>query len=367
MRLLVYFNSLAPAGGIERVISEHIRLLTDRGFQIDVLTKDSTESFYDLPLTVDRSTLGIDFDLNMSSRVKRIFKISRNILRTASRLKHARALIEEDVSLVYVASPLNLLELYISGKSLKEVIVTEHSSYVSYNRVYKFIIKCLYSRVGLLTTPTTMDSMLYKKLGIDNEYLPNPLPFYPSKFSDLEEKTALNIARFTDDKRHSLLLNLWARSNARQQGWKLLIIGRGENKTNLENLIKELGLQDIVELKDVQKDIQEVYYKSSMFLLSSRNEGFGLVLVEAMACGVPCIAINCPSGPRDIIRDGIDGFLVEEGDHEQFITHMNELMLNKAMRSGLGMAARKGVMRFESDLIGNKLQALINAKFTENV
>lgn len=362
MRILVYFNSLAPAGGIERVICEHIRLLSDRGFQIVVLTKDSAAPFYELPLGVRRDTLGIDFELNMSSRINRILKIAFNMFRTVSRLRR-HVIKKDDSALVYVASPLNLLELYMSGKHMQEVIVTEHSSFISYNRVYKLIIKFLYPRVGLLTTPTTMDSMLLKRLGIENEYVANPLPFYPSKFSNLEEKTALNIGRLTDDKRHVLLLKLWARSNARRLGWKLLIVGRGENKAILEDVIRELDILDIVQLEDVRKDIQEVYFKSSMFLLSSRNEGFGLVLAEAMACGVPCISINCPSGPRDIIRDGIDGFLVEEGDEEQFIVLMNELMDHSITRKNLGLAARNGVKRFEADLIGDKLQALIRTKF----
>ena len=361
MKILVYFNSMKPAGGIERVISEHIKFLISNDHEIILVTKNGEDSFYKLPLSVKHESIDIDFDLDMKSKVKRIFKIAFNLLKTTRRLKKKILTINPDI--IYVASPLSLLELYLTGGGIKNIIVTEHSSFVSYNRIYKLIIKKLYPKVGLLTTPTTMDTKIYSSLGIENYYLPNPLPFYPKVISRLKNKTALNIGRFTNDKRHDLLVRLWAKSEARNLGWKLNIIGTGENYNNIISLIRDLNANDIIYIDKVKKDIEKEYLKSSLFILTSRNEGFGLVLAEAMACGVPCISYNCPSGPRDIIKNGFNGFLIEETNHDYFLNRLNELMMNEDLRNKLGRQARDDIKKFESNTISEKLNTLLKNKF----
>src|SRR5690606_404823 len=99
------------------------------------------------------------------------------------------------------------------------------------------------------------------------------------------------------------------------------------------------------------KNIEEKYLGSSVFAFSSRFEGFGMVLIEAMACGVPCVSFDCPCGPADIIRDGEDGFLVENGDVDGFTKRLLELIEDESLRVEMGRKAKQNVRRYLPEVI----------------
>ena len=362
MRVLVYTSSITPAGGVERVIAKHISFLSQEN-DVVLLTKDSTPSFYPLPKNLIRDSLGIKFHLNLRSRLQRILIISSNLLRTSWRL--ASYLKKNKPSLIYVASPLTLLELQIAKlfalqSSLKNVCVTEHSSYSAYNFLYKYITRFLYKRVGLLCVPTKADHQFYHSIKIRSEYLPNPLPFVPKNFTNYDHKIVLNIGRLTDDKQQSILVEIWAKTKFRE-GWILKIIGSGENHADLLSQISSMGLASSVVISPPTKNIEQEYASASIFTMTSRAEGFGLVLLEAMSCGLPCIAFDCPSGPRDIIQNDKSGFLVEPGDQEGFIIHLEALLKSHSLRQVMGEQAKLDALLFDEELISKKFNALISA------
>jgi glycosyltransferase involved in cell wall biosynthesis len=352
---------MAAAGGIERVIAKHIEFLSKQ-HQIILVTKDFEKPFYCLPGTVQHSSLRVNFNLNMRSKIQRVIKIATTFMDTRQRLR--AKLFEVNPDIIYVASPLGLLEVFSSQFTCKNVLVTEHSAFTSYNWIYKVIIRILYNKVSLLTVPTQADSALYSKLGIANTYLPNPLTFYPRSSSSLENKIVLNVGRLTDDKQHDLLIKIWSLSKGNDLGWKLKIIGQGENYQKLITLIQELKLVGSVEILPNTKKIEDEFKLASIFALTSRNEGFGLVLTEAMACGVPCIAFNCPSGPKDIISNAQSGYLIDEGNNVSFVEHLNMLMEDEVLRHSLGNQAKLDVMQFEGTKIGRSFNILIDTYFS---
>ena len=360
MKILFYFNSLSPAGGIERVVSSHINFLIPK-HDVTLVTKDDGSSFYSLSELVIKKSVNIQFKLNLNNRFQRIFIILATIIKTVINLR--KILKKQRPDIVYVVHPLCLFELFLSKFNFKQIIVTEHASYNAYNRIYKFLLRILYPKVGLLTVPTLEDSKIYNSIGIKNVYLPNPLPFYPNTISTLQNKLALNIGRFTNDKRHELLIKLWSRSKANELGWKLKIIGSGENYDKINLLIRELNLGSSILISPVTKNIELEYLNSSLFLLTSIHEGFGLVLAEAMSCGVPCLAFNCPSGPKDIITNMLNGYLIEEGDHQLFINRLNELLENVTLRKTFGTRSRFDIQKFDSYNIKSKLNDLIDENF----
>jgi glycosyltransferase involved in cell wall biosynthesis len=368
MKIVVYASSLAPAGGVERVISKHISFLAQKNIVL-LLTKDSTPSFYSYPANVIHDSLNIKFQLNLKSRIQRVFVILTGLLNTSWKLGQYLKSTRPDM--IYVASPLGLLELQLAKLlswklSLGDVCVTEHSSYSSYNFFYKWIIKILYSRVGLLCVPTKSDYEFYLHQNIRCQYIPNPLPFHPSKFSHYSNKVVLNVGRLTDDKQHHILINIWSQIQSKD-GWTLKIIGAGENIEPLQSQITSLGLQDSIKIFPPTKNIEDEYAAASIFVLSSRAEGFGLVLLEAMACGLPCITFDCPSGPRDIVRNAYTGFLIAPGDNSSFIKHLERLMASQSERQTLGEQAKLDAILFDGDLISTKLNDLCDTIFTKDI
>jgi glycosyltransferase involved in cell wall biosynthesis len=364
MKIVIYISSMSPAGGIERVISQHIEFLSKEN-EIILITDDSKESFYKLPKNVKHLYLDIDTELSLKvSKFKRIQKISLSFIKNVILLRKELKVIKPDC--VYTAHPLNLIKVIFSIRNNKKIFVTEHASIFAYNSIYKRLALRYYKKIKLLTVPTTLDSETYKNLGVQNEYLPNPLPFYPDESAELKNKLAINIGRFTDDKQQTLLIDLWAKSKAIENGWKLKIIGTGENEEIIKRKIAEYKLEDNIIIIKPTKHIVEEYLTASLFLFTSRAEGFGLVLAEAMACGVPCISFNCPSGPRDIIDDNINGFLVKVGDSETYIENINILTSDFELRKKFGFEAKRSIKKFSSELISERINELVQLNFNKS-
>ena len=362
MKIMVFFNSMSPAGGIERVIASHIKFMT-MNHEVILVTKDDGSSFYSLPQNLRRESLNVNFTMNMGSSLHRVAKVAFAMFGTITALR--RKIKRHEPDAVYVATPLNLLEIWLAGVKPRSIIVTEHSSHSAYNAVYQKIISLLYPLVGLLTVPTKSDSEYYAAHGIRNAYLPNPLPFYPNGVASLSGRQALCVGRLTDDKRHDLLLNIWSASALSELGWKLQIVGKGENEERLRDKIRALGMGGNVFISAPTTHIQDVYVASSIFLLTSRAEGFGLVLAEAMACGVPCISFDCPSGPRDIIEEGLTGRLLKEGDIPGYVEALRKLAMDPRHRQDLANRGRLYVRKFHADTVGDEFRRLLNEAFLQ--
>ncbi len=363
MKIAFYVNSMAPAGGVERVMSSHIRHAS-RQHQTLLITKDEGQSFYELPEPIGRRSLATSFVLSKQPRWYRVLKTMVTIVRSVFRLKAILRTERPDV--IYTSNIVNLLEVFLAQWHVRNVWSTEHSSFQAYNAVYKFLAQRLYKKVRVLSVPTKTDVDLYGAMGIKCVYLPNPLPyqFKPEEQSALTEASVICVGRLTNDKRHDLLLHMWRDVADTYPKWKLHIFGDGENRSALLRLIEQLNLQSCVELHQPVKNIKNEYLKSSISLLSSRSEGFGMVLVEAMACGIPCIAFDCPSGPRDIVIDGVNGFLVKDGNKPEFVQRIMALISDAPLRKRLGAGARESVQRFAEPHIFELIDQLVLRRFS---
>ena len=142
-----------------------------------------------------------------------------------------------------------------------------------------------------------------------------------------------------------------------EKDWQLKIFGSGD-RAAYQRLVEKMGLKNVT-LNGTVKDVNDAFREGSIMVFSSRYEGFGMVLIEAMACGLPTVSFACPCGPRDIIQEGEDGFLVEDFDTDKLADRLLELMHNDTLRKDMGKRARQNMQRFMQEDVMQKWQTLL--------
>jgi glycosyltransferase involved in cell wall biosynthesis len=181
----------------------------------------------------------------------------------------------------------------------------------------------------------------------------NPLAFFPERTSNCEKKKVIAVGRYVREKGFDLLIDAWNIVHQKHPEWELHIYGNGKND-QLKEQINSLRLNTSCYLEESVKNIEEKYIESSIFVLSSRNEGFGMVIAEAMACGIPPVSFACDSGPDEIIHDKEDGFLVEPENIMELAEKICYLIENEDERKILGENARRNIERLKIENIAGQ-------------
>lgn len=181
--------------------------------------------------------------------------------------------------------------------------------------------------------------------------IPNSLPFYPSHGSSCENKQVIFVGRLNEQKGLEYLIDTWTKVNQKHPDWVLHMYGDGEQKQLLSQMIKEAELENVVIVHQPTQSIMEKYLECSMFLLTSRFEGLPMVLIEALACGLPIVSFDCPWGPADIIKNGEDGFLVEYLNTDEAAQRVSLLIENPILRKDMGAKARINVQRYNREVV----------------
>jgi glycosyltransferase involved in cell wall biosynthesis len=192
----------------------------------------------------------------------------------------------------------------------------------------------------------------------NSEVIPNPLSFTVKKKAILVNKRAMAVCMNPYVKGLDRLLVVWEKIIQKHPSWILDIYGNWDSNQEYQKMTKVLKISNNVNFLSPTSDIESSYNDSSVFLMTSRTEAFGMVLIEAMACGVPCIAYDCPSGPRAIIEEGINGFLIEGGNLDSFVLKLELLIDDKNLRIKMGTKAQESIKKYEIDSIMKKWDKL---------
>jgi len=189
----------------------------------------------------------------------------------------------------------------------------------------------------------------------------NACTLCPSQKASLINKNVLAVGRLTEQKGFDLLVEIWEKVNKYHPDWHLTIIGEGEQKAIIEEKIHLKHLEEKIVIHPFTSSVEDFYLQSSVYVLTSRYEGFSMVLVEAMACGLPVVSFACPSGPAEFIREGENGFLIPIGDDGLFVKRINQLIEDEELRKRMGREAALIINRFSEKQIMEKWHKLFTS------
>lgn len=184
--------------------------------------------------------------------------------------------------------------------------------------------------------------------------IPNILPFENSEIAKLTEKHVIAVGRYDAQKRFDHLIRIWAKVSRKHPDWVLDIYGQGKDKENLTKLISQLECSSSITLHSPSKNIKQCYLDSSIFVMTSTYEGLPMTLLEANALGLPTICYDFKCGPKDVIENGVNGFIIREGDIDGFADKLDLLMSDDSLRSYMGNKAYAMSDRFSLDIVMQK-------------
>lgn len=357
MKLIYCTHSTYNPGGMERVLLNKVTYLSALpGWEVTIVTTDQHQRppFYPFPEQVRMTDLEINYS---DDNDKGIWKKITGYLR--KRKEHKRKL----TALLLKEKADIVVSLYPSESSFIPEI-QDGSKKVLELHYCKFF-RLQYGRKGLLGLidqwRTRQDERIVRRFNkfvvLTNEdkgywgnlpnleVIPNAAKLVSDRCSDVKNKRVIAVGRLDYQKGFDRLIQVWelVQKTGKYTDWNLDIFGQGEWKEWLQLLIDEKHLSDTLHINKPTNRIYEEYAKSSIIVMTSNYEGFGMVLVEAMACGVPAIAFDCQCGPKDIIQPGENGLLVRNGDIEGLAAAMMKLMDDEAYRQRLSENA-KGII-----------------------
>ncbi len=348
------------AGGAERVLQLLARGFSARGHRVSVITTTSRPDFFQLPDGVGRTR--VELTGQPAGEGLQWRRVPRTALRAALRLPQLRGAIMATAPDLVIAfmDQINILVLALVG-GRSPVVVTEHNDPTSHplGGVWRLLRRLSYHRAACLVTvsrgvnagfswlPAERRRVIYNPIDIDPVQIgPASLPpgFWPGQY-------VVAMGRLVRQKGFDLLIDAFATVRKHCPEWRLAIVGDGPERPRLDALVRSHDLRGLVALLGLQAEPFPFLKAAGFFVLPSRWEGFANVLAEAMACGLPAVSFDCPSGPAEIVTHGEDGLLVPRENVEALAGAMIQMIRAPDMRNRMAVRALASATRFSLDQI----------------
>ncbi|WP_125282424.1 glycosyltransferase family 4 protein [Escherichia albertii] len=358
-KIVFVVADITATGGIERVITYLASYLCNNGYSVEILSIHRSNRNLPYPVHADVHISFVDKTIMKARKPGSVSKL----------LSHFKSSFHLNIKLfkrrkcIIVANsfPVALFSCFSALFSSK-MLVVEHVHYHYYSKclvnVRRFIYKFFYGVVAL----TERDSELYINDKLNSLTIPNALSSFPEKIANpsVEKKKIIAAGRLEHQKGFDILIKSFAEIDySVRKEWIMDIYGDGNERTALQKLIHDLNIEDCVNLLGNSRDLMNTYAEYDFFVLSSRFEGFGMVLLEAMSCGLPCIAIDCPTGPREILDGGKYGILCDS--QSNLGESIASLIVNKELRT---MLSGKSILRshdYNIQIISEKWHGLFES------
>ena len=360
MKLAVLISSLGP-GGAERVATILANRWAERGEDVCIVTLDDRKNPPAFSLSPKVLLQPLDLLFPSATPIHGIF----NNIKRISAIRRVLITLRPDAVISFVHQ-MNILALIATRGLSVPIIISERVDPLKHRSsfIWEGLRSVLYEwAAALVVQGETIQSRFPLRLKRRTFIIPNPV-LVPGPLSEPcsgrgGRKRVVAIGRLTHQKGFDLLIQAFSIIAGAIPDWDLFIWGEGEQREALESLRDRLGLSERTFLPGISCQPFEELRKSDLFVLPSRYEGFPNVLAEAMACGLPVISTNCPCGPSEIIRDGIDGVLIPVEDIQILAETMAKLMKDKQSRQDLSHRAPEGIKKFNPETVMQRWDSLL--------
>ena len=366
MRILYIYSELTIKGGADKIIIEKANYFVRHGYEVTIVTESQMGRPLAFPLDSNVRLIDMELDFNEQYRhgsLRRLWIYLKLMSRYKKKLSAVLMKENADIAITTLGRSTSILP-YVNDKSIKigEAHTTKRNlrslHLLEYRGgIYKYAANFLrwkmerdISHLKALVLLTPEDAKDWSST-VKTHVIPNPITLIPSISASLNNKQVLMVGRYNDAKGYDYLIDAWEIVHHRHPDWILNVYGSGELYDQVVKWISVKNLEGTIILHEPTSKIMDKYLESSICVLSSRYEGFSLVIVEAMACGVPCVSFDSPHGPRNIIRNGEDGILVEYLNSQALADGICCLIENVDLRKELGSNARRNVIRFSEDVV----------------
>ena len=369
MKIVYTIAATYNSGGMERVLANKANWLVRNGYEIIIMTTDQKRrsSFFEFDPRIRFYDLGVNYEDNNGGSF-----LNKLVRYPFKQWKHYRALkkllpgLKADVVVSMFCNDASILPKIKDGS--KKVLEIHFSRFKrqQYGRkgVWKLAdnlrsrndikVVSVFDRFVVLTE----EDKGYWGALTNIQVIPNARSFTFDKPIELNEKSVIAVGRYCYQKDFGKLINAWSIVCKNIDDWKLHLVGDGEDREVLQRQIGELDLNDRVILGRAETDMKTIYVNASILAMSSRYEGLPMVLIEAQAVGLPIVSFKCKCGPKDVITEGIDGYLVEEGDVAALADRLLKLIKDEDLRKKMGQEAYKNSERFSEERVMDQWEKL---------
>lgn len=356
MNILFITNNINQTGGVERVISNLSDGFIEKlNFNVDIVSLYSKENnlffkFNDNVNIIHKNMTQIEIK-SLKDKIKNRELLIDGIKESIHRKKY-------DVIMTfhsYISHAVLANKKLIYGK----IVVTEHGNYDNYSMLRKIINNMNYRKADKVVVLTEHDKEKYDRFLSNVCVIRNCIPFNTSKISLYNNKRVIAVGRLEAEKGFDLLIDAFGMLSEKYGDWKLDIIGEGSQKDNLMDKIIRYNLKN-VNILPFTNDVKSELLKSSIYSLTSRTEGFPLVILEAMECGLSCVSFDLPSS-KEMIINNEDGLLAKSYDIKDFANKLSILMDSYELRKQYGESAKYNVQKYNMDNILIKWKELIDS------
>ncbi|MDY5534612.1 MAG: glycosyltransferase family 4 protein [Butyricimonas virosa] len=357
MKIVYCIHFTHVAGGMQRVLTQKANYLAEvLRYEVVIVTTDQKKQapFFSLSPRIAQYDLEINYSDNTGSFLKKYFTLLSKKRKHKAALEKLLFELKADIVISMFDKEASFLcDIRDGSRKVLEFHYSKYfRKYTSQGIAWKILSYFLNrqdeqsaKRFDRFIVLTYEDKENWGRLP-NIEVIPNPCAFKTDSMADTSSKRIIAVGRYCVQKGFDRLIDCWNVVHQVYSDWKLEIFGDGELRSFLQNRIDALGVKDSVLLKSVTTHIEDEYLNSSIFVLPSRFEGLPLVLMEAMECGVPPVAFTCKCGPKDIIENGVNGYLVENGDIRGFADSLMQLMADQDLRKKIGIDAKQTMTRY---------------------